>query len=241
MKNQPVQISIKGNTVYISAYINFTGDANDKFGNTGKTYADLAIEGIKNNWNTSFSGSDYDFSKGLNGSIVTEIVSMVPDQSYYNTPDQRYFQANIDNSDIKPRLGYIGGIVGGIMDSSIDVNDRTHVSHCEDNVNKWSVKNPGRMTLFKDEKGNNYSEDQYKWVASHEFGHILGLGDAYKTPLSKYADETEEVTITDIMRSFWGTVSSNNIEMVLEAYKTNSWQRFTDFDGYNKSDAIKFK
>lgn len=79
------------------------------------------------------------------------------------------------------------------------------------------------------------------WVASHEFGHILGLGDAYKTPISGDTKVTDEVSSTDIMRSFWGTVSANDVKMILEAYKTNKWQTFTDFHGVEKSDMIKIQ
>ena len=77
MKNQAIQITVSGNTVKIKAYVNFTGDTNEEFGDTGKTYAEIVKEGIQERWTTTFNGSDYDFAKGIKGNVVTEIISMV--------------------------------------------------------------------------------------------------------------------------------------------------------------------
>lgn len=80
-------------------------------------------------------------------------------------------------------------------------------------------------------------------VAAHEFGHVLGLSDAY-AGLHPEAPMTEEVPEYDIMRSpvnsqnyFSGTVTSNDIEMVLMAFIKNETQWF--YANMSLSEAIK--
>lgn len=62
---------------------------------------------------------------------------------------------------------------------------------------------------------------------AHEFGHVLGLGDAYTNGGAPVNDEIKGGgwLVGDIMRSN-GPVRSNNIEMVLEAFKMNKYQMF---------------
>lgn len=98
--------------------------------------------------------------------------------------------------------------------------------------------------MYKDYNGGkDYTEDEYGRTVAHEFGHILGLDDAYGGGSRPDAKVTIEVPDNgwlkgDIMRNN-GYVTPNDIEMVWEAWKTNMWQYFQDYDGHIKSSVIK--
>lgn len=215
MKNQAIQITVSGNTVKIKAYVNFTGDANEEFGNTGKTYAEIVKEGIQERWRTTFNGSDYDFAKGIKGNVVTEIISMVPGKTYYNNPAQKYIQFVVDTADESWYDDKLGGIIGD-----------EHISHFKGGRSDWSISSSKEITLYKCYKKDIYNENELKGVASHEFGHALGLGDAYP-------EANGDITLVsnDEVTNGKGTISNGNImwnnrevlandvEMVLEAFK----------------------
>ena len=85
---------------------------------------------------------------------------------------------------------------------------------------------------------NDYSYYEYSQTSAHEFGHVLGLADAYQTSKHSQAPWNRngfsegpkgDWMTGDIMRNN-GYVTSNDIEMMLEAWKTNSWQAFVDDD-----------
>ncbi|HEX2947946.1 MAG TPA: hypothetical protein VHT96_18560 [Clostridia bacterium] len=237
MKDQAIQLSVKGNTVTIKAYINFTGDANKLFGNTGKSFAEIVTEGIKERWTTTIEGSDYDFINGLKGNTVVEIVSMIPGKQYFNTPEQKYLHIDIDDSDPLPVIGGIGKLIGE--------PDWSHISHRDGSGDEWSKSNNGDITLYDNYYGSPYTENKIKSVAAHEFGHALGIGDIYaEANGGKELISNDEITdgrwgiSSDIM---WGNgkVSSNDVEMVLEAFKTDEWQYFIDYGGNKKSSVVR--
>ena len=79
--------------------------------------------------------------------------------------------------------------------------------------------------------------DYARIVAKHEFGHVLGLGDLYKD-LAKGLCGVEGATYKDIEKYYLGDsyfdmvmcnngpVRNNDIEMVLLAFQTNSFQNY---------------
>ncbi|MDQ2088225.1 hypothetical protein RBH29_17515, partial [Herbivorax sp. ANBcel31] len=219
MKYAPIQVKREGGEFKINAKVRFTGDANELFEDTGKTYAELAAKGIEEHWTTSFVGSEYDFYEGFEGNVVTNVSYMVPGQSYFVNSNQRYLNINIDLID-PPKKRVPSTMSGG--------------------GRRWSVVSPGSINIVHyDNKYPNMLKG-HKYVAAHEFGHTLGLSDAYERPSSEAAEVTAEVPRNDIMRRHRGTVNANTIEMVWEAWSTNQWQYFDGHNRYPASRVIKF-
>jgi hypothetical protein len=75
-------------------------------------------------------------------------------------------------------------------------------------------------------------------TAKHEFGHVLGLGDLYDSPIDSYSGvekgtykELDNYLITDklyhlAMCDNIGPVSNNDIEMVVLAFRENKQQLY---------------
>ena len=88
----------------------------------------------------------------------------------------------------------------------------------------------------------NVWADAFRYQAAHEFGHVLGLGDAYHGVTQVGAPDNPkalaEVPADEIMRSGWHSaeVYANTMEMILEAFKTGSLQKY---DPRNHSKVIR--
>ena len=82
----------------------------------------------------------------------------------------------------------------------------------------WSPTNPGSITMRTGDSrtGTIYTADQFRWVSAHEFGHILGVADAYSSQNS--------TDVTSIFNNFGTAVQSNDITKVLKAWNTKKWQ-----------------
>lgn len=75
----------------------------------------------------------------------------------------------------------------------------------------------------------------------HEFGHVWGLHDAYKKDdLDDWpgAKVTDKIKRNNIMKSNI-EVQSNDIEMMLQAWKENQWQYHFDSGSHSKSVVIR--
>jgi hypothetical protein len=85
----------------------------------------------------------------------------------------------------------------------------------------WSPNNPGSITMRTGDArtGTVYTSDQFKWVSAHEFGHILGVGDAYNSKNS--------TGVTSIFNVFGTCVQQGDIDKVLAAWSTNKWQKWS--------------
>lgn len=80
------------------------------------------------------------------------------------------------------------------------------------------------MTIYNSFKnGDLRTNDEFKYTSAHEFGHILGIGDAY------LEDRPNSTSNNDMMRWNNGVipvVSQKNIEMCLKAWNDNKFQNF---------------
>lgn len=79
---------------------------------------------------------------------------------------------------------------------------------------------------------------------AHELGHALGLADAYPNANGgKTLKDNAEIENGETGTIMWdnGTVSSNDIEMVLEAFKTNKEPYYMNYKGHKKSGVIRVK
>lgn len=106
----------------------------------------------------------------------------------------------------------------------------------------WGIDNVGHIHAYPGME-ESYSRTKFIEMIGHEFGHILGLGDAYEEKGRKTGTSGDDVPIFDIMRD-GDRVTSNDIEMLLLAWKENEKQHFdTEFFGllFKKSEAIKGK
>jgi hypothetical protein len=244
MKNAPVQVIRTGDTINIKAYINFTGDANDKFVDpkTGKTinltYANVAAAGIDSYWSGTFTGNQYDFGDGRNLTVNTQIYSNNANSNGLWKPapssQKNFLTIDIDNSN----PGILGlkklPIVG-------DINK--HVSNTNGVMGDWSVGGNKNVTLYNNYNGGeDYSQNYYARVAGHEFGHVLGIDDAYGGGRRPAAiSNTGEVEPHDFMRYEFASdsrVSTNDIEMMWQAYQDNEFQYFMDYSGHYQSSVI---
>lgn len=240
MVNQPLQISIVDNIIHIKAYIRFTGSANEIYPGTSMTYAQLAEEGIKSAWEKScFNGSDYDFKHWIIGKTEVEIISQIPGQSYITNPDQKYMEMYMDSSDetwYEDLLGDIENLTG------LDLID--HNGHFHGGQDNWSVNSEKKIEMYRLDGRNDSpaSLDWFKRVAAHEFGHALGLGDAYPDANGGLTlVDNAEISSGSSGSIMWsnGQVFANDLEMVLEAFKTNQWQYMMDYNGHTKSSVIR--
>ena len=137
----------------------------------------------------------------------------------------------------------------GNQDIQIDLN-RSHVRR--KSPYWYSRKALGviyryRLYLFNI-RGDDFNV--FLQVISHEMGHIFGLGDAYrkseeksKNWQTKYmvgAKITDEVPKDDMMNEL-GIITPNDIEMILEAWRSTFVQNYYNASliGYRKSSVIR--
>lgn len=121
------------------------------------------------------------------------------------------------------------------------------VTKGEKYVLTWNIRNPTNATIYTKEGDYVLTKSEFGQTFAHEFGHCLGLGDAYNAGNRGgtsvfhqdgfYAPSTYEVIDPygnpifvrvpngDIMldNQF---VTDNDIRMVLEAYRTGEIQTF---------------
>lgn len=126
---------------------------------------------------------------------------------------------------------------------NLHVQGRSHVEWF--GFNDWNIGDSVTIDLFTKMRYKNVKykteydyttrdKSSFQELAAHEFGHALGLGDAYgepgyrnSAPLSyKLPDNTiVKVPNNDIMRS-GDEIYDNDIRIVLEAFMTNEVQNF---------------
>ena len=92
--------------------------------------------------------------------------------------------------------------------------------HPESFMINWSRRHPGNIHLSLRRK---YTKDRFMRVAAHEFGHILGLGDAYDAHYRFYYEVpgTENYMMNSNIR-----VSEEEAQMVRRAQQTGKMQYF---------------
>jgi len=99
----------------------------------------------------------------------------------------------------------------------------------------WSTSKIPQMHLnFGTSGGGTFSDADVIYVAQHEFGHVLGLFDAYNNlPFTlsiadlKYAN-ANDVMLNGARNRGTQTVYSYNIEMMLYAFKNNQLQNYAN-------------
>jgi RHS repeat-associated protein len=188
MKFSSVNVTRIESTIYVKAYVKFTGDVNDLFP-SGVTCQEAAAAGILSNWNKNFRNNGwYDF-EGEDIDIITELYgdksqnALLKDGSDVN-PRQEYLEIKIDNRDVE--------------------EGEVHRSHMKGGGSNWSISRPGSIVMYKNyDGGTDYPQQWYAKVSAHEFGHVLGINDAYPDleRNRKKAMETIENPLNMMMRN----------------------------------------
>jgi hypothetical protein len=200
----PVHISIVDNTVSITAYLAISGDLADMtFPDTSTKYRELIVTGIKEKWKASSINVF-----GFDTTVKITVVDVNDGKSHSLNNNQRTVPVYTHN-----KLGVSNMSVPRILFL----------------INNWSVANPGYFDMYVgDSRGDApsaYKLQDFKTVAAHEFGHILGMDDLYAksdATIKKYSEKDN----WSLMGHQWYAPHINNfdMQMVLTAFSENKWQ-----------------
>ena len=103
----------------------------------------------------------------------------------------------------------------------VSFEDKLGVSYMQSSIFGWSPDNPGKIRMYYGDargNGNLYSVDEFKWVSAHEFGHLLGVADAYPNHPGLESIYNEP--------AYTYGVQERDIMKVLDAWNTGRWQKW---------------
>ncbi|NLP14225.1 MAG: hypothetical protein GX383_07120, partial [Clostridium sp.] len=278
MKYAPVKVIREEKNVYISAYINFTenitgytGDfeiipdwigsnkngANEIYPNSTNnlTYAEVIADGITRNWAGNFS------VYGKDVSVYTSIYSKNPNPNKkfykgYFSPKQRFLNVRVvkgTSFNIKipggPTITLPNERKLGMADHENLNFGPNMLLNKEKDIFDWSIENASSFTVYDTYKdGRTVSEYNFAQISAHEFGHVLGIGDAYNagyrggssviaegtgfyapqnyTVEDRYGNKYRVKVPDDDMMICNKKVSSTDIMMVLDAWTQGRIQYF---------------
>jgi len=208
---EAVQARISGNTLTIDLYVNFTGAYNTKIGD--QTYAALAKRGFRL-WAGTYAGSQWDFRPGMKFTVRVNIYDIY--RGVGRKPGQNYIdfacRTDLGRGYVFQGVGYYNRELMGTYQGAIP--DKSY---------------PCGSIIMYNGVSRRYTANQYAKTAAHELGHVLGLGDLYGKGIKTNAEIPGGTKYEkgDIMGQH-GHVTANNIEMFLEAYRTNKYQAYVN-------------
>ncbi len=233
----PVQLLITGNKLKIRFYVRYAKNMMNLFPGTNLTYADIAEAGIRANWSRRYAFPwlrDDGFERAHAKASVRildnnedpsdiEIAPLDPTVRVFvefvrygspaarsESPKQRYFRVRLSEGIlypahvVSPVWRWYWGFFRSYQFESLHLN--------------WSRRQPGNVTFQKAKDRHTYQQ-----ICAHEFGHILGLGDAYG---ASYRFFYEAPGTGSYMMCHNRTVQPEELEMVMKAHITNRMQYF---------------
>ncbi|HOO60807.1 MAG TPA: hypothetical protein PKV44_00050 [Bacillota bacterium] len=234
----PVQFIIHGNTLKIRIFVRYSENMFQFFPGTTITYADIAEAGIRRNWMGKYpfpwiEDDGYERSRvHAHYRVLTEEtdISYSPDirpdapsvratlefiryqspEAINYFPEQRFIRVSMRTSRFSsaevtsPLWRWVWGFFRSGQWEALNFN--------------WSRKHPGRVHLSKRDDRQTFQQQ-----CAHEFGHIVGIGDAYA---ANYRYFYEAPNTTDFMMNNNKRVHPQEIEMALYAHATNKMQYF---------------
>lgn len=215
---------------------------------TGVVYDDFGADGLVNVKVKFYFESDY----RIENNIPTYITL---DEGEGNDDYQRFYLAALVNNQ---RESFKGHVKSGVIKICGGEENRSSCQSYSDYYYRRSAVMlayryyRGKFLFF--EYTGNKDESSFLHMLAHETGHIFGLGDAYdrswesgKNPKEKEmlkamkgAKITDEIPKNDLMINN-KTITSNDVEMVLEAWRSAKQQNFYEAKtaGFIKSSVIR--
>jgi len=243
----PLTVSMYQNVIKIRVNINFVGDADSFFVNpdgnvSTETYAQLIVKAIIRMWSNNlyneyqdtYPASDYDkFGNDNMGYYDGVKVQVIVHYTINSTDNANSMNIYFNSHKVSDSANFPTWEANMVANSYPNTLIQQHVPNVTPVSTGWSKTNPGTMYLFATREDSTnpdktpYTQEQFMNTAAHEFGHLLGLADIYSDPYWGILDNaTDEVPPDDIMRIIdkGAKVTPNDIEMVINAWKTNTWQ-----------------
>jgi hypothetical protein len=212
------------------------------------SYAEVVMEAIEEYWSISITGDEYDFAPGCD--FNTKVIVHTSGRW-----GQNYVHVRLGESNEQAPMYVIGSSLAMIKTGNVEYN----YTGSKYKVDLYANTNEQRADE-KDVLQLPYEDTElFKRSIAHEFGHCLGLADAYNRTSSSDDEVVERAYKTDETGYFEGKknqwfrnimydiysdvrIVDNDIEMAIQAQADafngvkNSWQAFTDYeyeyDGY---------
>lgn len=255
--------------LYINAFVKYIGKGQNEmfeyykysdktcryepWGTADVSYKELITSGIKDCWSFDVKGTSYDFKPGVSFATEVNLIDKdLPKQNYVTIYIGDKGRTHIESDDY---WFYAAGCcVTPSRGKPAEYNYRSEYFPLR-------IVMPTQAQLAANrnkEYGPNDDGRRYARTAAHEFGHILGVGDAYSSPERGQCVRTVETggynTLGRLTRGLMASeevthASANDLEMALTAQgmairrEPCSWQAFVDYSDdttvYTKSKAIR--
>ena len=233
----PIQLILNGNSVRIRVFVRYSSKMFRYYPGTNITYADVAEAGIRRNWSGKYPMSwleddGYEMSRAhasyrvltqdnnpldeqmrpdpSSARVTLEFIRYQTPQAVNEYPRQRF---------IKVRLAYSDNAAGHVTSSLWRWGWGFLKSFQPEALTlNWSRTHPGIVTIRQSADRHTFQQE-----CAHEFGHLLGIGDAYGADYRFYF---EAPGTTDFMMNQNRQVNPQELEMVLTAHQYNRMQYF---------------
>lgn len=212
---------------------------------TGIVYDDFGVDGLVEVKTEVFNDEQY----GLANNIPDIKVLMEGEANNY----QKFFYAAIIDNSKSAFFADANNLRIPVFNYCIEVLEEENRSHFQLLLEEWKYNAPCYMIAFRYARDSTFkywsSLSEFKETIAHETGHVMGLGDGYDRSSEKGdanykymigAKITNEVPRGSAM-IYSKKITSNDIEMLIEAWKAVQKQQFYDASeiGFVKSSVIR--